>query len=98
MSDSRIPFSVAAGVPIVGQPCTIITWFPTLSITCNCEAKQPVLLVGIGNLSVCVNCGRGFQLIGVRQNATGEPPHFDIHIVMAARAPETGAAEPPGLH
>lgn len=80
-----IPFAVKEDIPIIGQPLTVITWFPTVSVVCNCEAKQPVLLVGLGNLSVCPKCGRGFQLFGVtlpdlRQNP--RPPHFDINIVM----------------
>lgn len=80
-----IPFAVKEGIPIVGQPLTVVTWFPTVSVTCNCDAKQPVLIVGFGNLSVCPMCGRGFQLYGVTQpdmRQNPRPPHFDINIVL----------------
>lgn len=82
MSDP-LAFPVPTNVPILGQPCSIGSWFPTLSLTCNCETKPALLVVGFHNVTVCPACGRGFELYGVRHDArTGQPPHFDINIVL----------------
>lgn len=83
MSNDPIAFPARPDVPILGQPCTLGAWFPTLNLICNCEAKQSLLIVGFGNVSVCQSCGRGFMLHGVKHDIrTGEPPHFDINIVL----------------
>lgn len=76
----------------------IVGWFPTLNLVCNCEAKQPMLVVGFSNVSTCPHCGRGFQLHGVRQDVrTGEPPHFDLNIIVprpaAADTSKNGSSE-----
>jgi hypothetical protein len=82
-------------VPIVGQPCTPLAWFPTVSLICNCADKQPVLLVGLGSISVCPKCGRGFQLHGVRQDIrNGQPPHFDINIILPTASGTNGDGAP----
>ena len=86
-----IPFAVKEDIPILGQPLTVLAWFPTVSVVCNCEAKQPLLLVGLGNLSVCPQCGRGFQLFGVQQSdirTAQKAPNFNINIVLPGRRPE----------
>lgn len=93
MSDNNVPV-LERGIPLVGQPCTILTWFPTLSLVCNCEAKQPLLVVGIGNVAECPKCGRGFQLHGVMFDVrTGKPPHFELNIVLPGRV-AAGVAAP----
>ena len=54
------PFRPLAGdVPIVGRPFTVNSGFPTALITCGCDAKTPVLLVGVVP-SVCPACRRVF--------------------------------------
>lgn len=89
MSDP-LPFPASAGVPIVGQPCKLGAWFPTINLICNCEAQSSLLIVGFKHLAICPHCGRGFELHGVQQDIrTGQPPHFDINIVLpSARVPE----------
>lgn len=71
-----------ARVPIIGQPITPHGWFPTVMITCNCEAKHPLMLVGFNTTVRCPHCGRGVTLFGVTQDVrTGQPPHFEIGLV-----------------
>lgn len=90
-----VPFPAAPAIPIVGQPCTVVAWFPTLNLVCNCEAKQPLLVVGFGNLTVCPACKRGFMLQAVKHDSrTPTPPHFDINVVLATSQNGSGA-EPP---
>lgn len=85
-----LAFPKAADVPIIGQPCIVVSWSPTVVLTCNCEKKGTLLIVGFNLLAVCPHCGRGFQIHGVRHDIrTGEPPHFDINIVMP-QAPPNG--------
>lgn len=54
-----IPFPGNPNVPIVGQPATYHTGFTTVSMTCNCEARQPMLLAG-ASPQKCPACGRVF--------------------------------------
>ena len=96
MSNDKVsPFPVKGeGVPIIGQPCNIVSWFPTTVLVCNCEAKQPVTVIGFNNISVCPHCGRGFRLHGVQQDIrTGKPPHFNIDVVVMP--PTSGKDAPP---
>jgi hypothetical protein len=88
VSNPLIPYPNAEQLPLVGQPCAINSWVPILSLTCNCDAKPALLIVGLGNLTMCPACKRGFQLHGVTQDIrTGKPPHFDLNIVLPAVEP-----------
>jgi hypothetical protein len=72
------------------------SWFPTTVVICGCEAKQPVVVVGLNAISTCPSCGRGFRLHGVRQDIrTGKPPHFDIDVVVMSPASPAGEPEKP---
>ncbi len=81
MSD---PTSVLAfpttGIPIVGQPFALKSWFPTAVIICHCsEAREPILIVG-GAPSVCPACGRGYVIATVTYTH-GQAPQIGIGIV-----------------
>ena len=52
-------------IPILGQPFTMKTFFVTVQIVCNCEAKEPVLLVANG-VGTCPGCRRQYQLQQVK--------------------------------
>ncbi len=59
-------------VPIIGQPFTFKAWFPTVSITCGCEAKESVLIVGQA-IAACAACGRGYKVQQIQFDAaTGQ--------------------------
>lgn len=58
-------------VPIIGQPFTLKNFFVTLQILCNCEDKEPVLLVGNG-IGKCPACDRMFQLQGIKADQRGQ--------------------------
>ncbi len=81
---SNFPFPGSGPVAIVGQPLTVVTWFPTVLATCNCEAKSPILIVGFGSIYLCPACGRGFRIFGVTQRDLRQHPAapvFNIDIV-----------------
>src|SRR5262245_21921683 len=77
-----------ASLPIVGQPFTMKAWLLTVSIVCNCDAKEPVLLVG-QLVAQCRACGRQFQHQGLRAGPNGEVSHA-IGIISTANE-QTGA-------
>lgn len=59
-----LPFAPKAeGIPIVGQPFTFKSGHPTVVIQCNCEAHEPVVLVGTIP-AFCPACQRGFACAG----------------------------------
>ena len=68
-----IPFPPTVNVPLVGQPCTVKGWFPSVLIHCNCEAKEPMMIVGLGGVAQCPACGRGFTVTEIHHDArTGD--------------------------
>lgn len=70
MNSNPIQFKKPA-LPIVGQPFTLKSWFLTISIVCNCEAKEPVLLIG-NAIGTCQACGRRWQQQGMKAAPNGE--------------------------
>lgn len=79
-------------VPIIGQPFALKNFFVTLQIVCNCEGKEPVLLVGNG-IGKCPACQRAFQLQSVRANPKGG---LEFAIGMIAQGTEPEPAAPAG--
>lgn len=79
-------------LPIIGQLFTLKNFFVTVQIQCNCEAKEPVLLVGNG-LSQCPACKRIFQMQGIQPGANGQLS-FAIGLVVPQQPviPEAGGA------
>lgn len=82
-------------IPIIGQPFTLKNFFTTVQIVCNCEGKEPVLLVGNG-FGRCPACARVFQLQGIRANPKGGL-EFAIGLVTQTPGPEPDAAPPPAV-
>ena len=58
-----LPFRAPAGVPIIGQPFTVKGGYATALIQCQCEAREPVLLLGNAP-AFCAGCHRGFIIVG----------------------------------
>ena len=52
-----IPFHARPNIPIVGEPFTFQSWFPTVLVRCNCEAQSALLIIG-GAIVVCPACRR----------------------------------------
>ena len=73
-------------VPIVGQPFTVNSGFPTALITCGCEAKTPVLLVGVAP-GVCPMCRRVFVVQGFSFNGETGQVQVSLRLGQLADAP-----------
>lgn len=77
-------------IPIIGQPFVIKSFVPMLQIVCNCEAKEPLLLIGNG-AGQCPACHRGFQLQGMKADPSGQ---VQFIVGLVADQPElVGAKE-----
>lgn len=62
------------GLPIVGlpigQPAKFISWFPTALIECQlCDAKNPILLVGLAAVAECPTCKAKFMILVIHYDA-----------------------------
>lgn len=94
MSNNPIQFPKTGEIPIVGQPVTVNSWCAIFSVTCNCEAKTPLLISGLGSIAVCPACRRGVQVLGVQQDVRAQaPPHFNVNIILPSRPGEHGQTE-----
>lgn len=61
MSDP-IPFRAPQDIPILGQACKVHGWFPTVLLQCQCDAKTPLMIVGLGAVAACEVCRRHFTI------------------------------------
>ncbi len=60
-----------ADVPIIGQPFVFKGGHSTVLVQCQCEAKEPVIL--IGNMpNFCAACHRGFAVAMFTSNGSGQ--------------------------
>jgi len=78
-----IPFPSANHLPIVGQPFTIKSWLACVNVVCNCEAKEPVLIVGFNMPAFCPACRRGFAIGVIQFNGQTGQNHVGIGVIMA---------------
>lgn len=76
-------------LPIVGQPFIVKGFVPMVQIVCNCEGKEPVLLIGNG-IAQCPACSRRFQLQGIQPGPNGL--QFVIGLVADTSAPAIAGA------
>lgn len=62
-----------ADIPIVGQPGTVLFWYPTVITKCNCKPNELTLIVttGFGNPSICPKCNSTYVMRGVRPDGKG---------------------------
>lgn len=73
-------------IPIVGQPCQFVTWFPTVVVSCNCGATPaPVVVIVGAGISPCPACGRPFALANVAWNARSN--ELNINVAVVAKPP-----------
>lgn len=52
----------AEGIALVGQPYQLKSWCPTVLIVCNCEAKEPLMVVGSSRPTQCPHCKKTYQI------------------------------------
>lgn len=57
---------------LVGQAFTVLDHYSTCLIACGCEARTPLLLVGVGSEVQCPACQRSFGLAKAAQLLVGE--------------------------
>ncbi len=75
-------------LPIIGLPYAIKGWFLTLNLVCNCDAKEPIMVVGsLGAVAKCPACNRVFQVQGAQSDAANNRMSFQIAVGMAAPTP-----------
>lgn len=67
---SPLAFKAPAGVPIIGQPFTIKSWFPTVMLVCNCEGKEPVMIPR-GGAAPCPACKKLYSIQQVQFTPDG---------------------------
>ena len=80
-----LPFRPSAQIPIVGQPFKLTGWFLTLSLQCQCDAREGVLIVGqIGAGAECTACHRVYQIQRIDHNAQQNHVHFGLAIGMGS--------------
>jgi hypothetical protein len=83
-----LSFAAAPRVPIIGQP-TVKGFCLTLQLVCNCEAHEPLLLVGpIGVAAVCPACKRMHVLRGVAFDPVAGELQFSIQSLPPEAARE----------
>jgi hypothetical protein len=78
-----------ANVPILGQPHTILGWFPIVTIIHNCEEKGVLTLSPECPLA-CPACGKIMMLKGIQiQVVPGSPtPQIGFQIAELHKAPQ----------
>ena len=59
-------------VPILNEPLTVRSWFPTVLANCGCDSKHALLLQGVGAVATCPRCQRSFTIVGMAQTPTGD--------------------------
>lgn len=69
-------------VPLVGQPVTLISWYPTTLLKCNCvEGLNIVIVTGFNNTVMCGNCRRSYMVRGLH-------PDGRLDLIMMLPTPE----------
>ena len=82
-----IPFTPKpSAIPIVGQPFHLKGFFATVMLQCNCEAREPVMLIGTGPGS-CKSCGRTFLIGSVSYNVN-DPQNAQIGVAVVRNDPQ----------
>jgi hypothetical protein len=80
--------ATASRVPIIGQP-TVKGFCLTLQLVCNCDAHEPLLLIGpIGVAAICPSCKRMHVIRGVKF----DPIAGELQFSIQSLPPEVAAA------
>lgn len=56
------PFPPTLDVPLVGAPFTIVNFYPTVIVQCQCESKPILVLIGTANVVTCPACKYRFVI------------------------------------
>lgn len=89
-SNGSDPLAAHAGVPIVGQPCTLKSWVPTVMVQCNCDEKAPILLIG-QSIVACPACQRRYQIGGIQYHLANAQLNIGINLVVGPTAQISGS-------
>lgn len=86
-----IPFPNANGIPILGQPCTVHGWLPTVMLTCNCmPEKTPLLIVGLGAVAQCPACKNAYAISRIEHDGqTGAGAVQISKVILPSEPPAT---------
>lgn len=76
---------VPGGIPILGQPATVKSWACQVVATCNCEGKEPVLVV-LGMLGQCPSCQRLYQITRIAFDAQTGQAMLSLGLVVPPKA------------
>lgn len=81
--NAPIPFPSPAGVPIIGQPLTLVKVVLSFTVEarCNCGGAETDLLMHGSDPARCLSCGRTFS-------AAFNPATGQVAIAMALPEPE----------
>lgn len=71
------PIPFPSNVPIVGQAAVVKAGYPTALIQCQCEAREPLVLIGNAP-NTCPACQRSFIIAGFAFSAA--PAQSEIRI------------------
>lgn len=78
-----------ADIPILGQPCRVLVWYPTAVVLCNCQGGEElakiIITAGFNNPSSCGVCGKLYMIRTIlppTPESQGQPV-LDLHMVAA---------------
>lgn len=88
------PIPFPSNVPIVGQLCEVLSWFPTMLIKCKCQ-DLPMLIVGLGSVATCPSCQKSYMIAMIEHDQrTGNGKVGVMNVIVPK--PEAPAVGQPG--
>lgn len=60
------------GVPLVGQPFTVVKAWSSVLLRCTCGSQELILVTGLGNIATCSGCGKHPVITSSGQVTVGE--------------------------
>lgn len=71
-------------IPIIGEPCQMILWYPTLLINCRCQENRVTIIVttGFNNPSACWHCGKIYYVTAIGPEVVDGLPMVHLQITM----------------
>lgn len=71
-------------VPILGKGYELKAFIPTVMLQCQCPAKSPLLMIGLGAKVTCPACRKIFTVTMFRGDASSGQVHVDIAVGLDA--------------
>lgn len=61
-------------VPILGQPVSLLMWYPTAVLNCKCLAEKGIVSIiittGLNNPAKCGQCGKLYKINSVKPDGS----------------------------